>query len=204
MTTPIDRRSLFASAAVFGIGILPTGALAQAISAGTVESLRGTASASRNGATRKLVGSGPVYIADRVETDAGARLALKLGQRTMLRLGEKTSVSIDEYLIDAGGEIVLDDGALLFERVGPPAKSPLSVRSPYGLIAVRGTTFFAGPSNGVFGVFVSTGRVTVTGGNRTVTVAAGQGTDIARPGARPTPPKTWAAARVQAALRAIR
>ena len=52
-------------------------------------------------------------------------------------------------------------------------------RSPFALIAVRGTLFFAGPSNGVFGVFVGRGFVEVTGGDRTVVI---------RPGLAPTLP----------------
>jgi hypothetical protein len=54
----------------------------------------------------------------------------------------------------------------------------LRVRSPYGLMAVRGTTFFAGPSNDVFGVFVARGVVAVTGGGRTVVLRLGLGTNI--------------------------
>ena len=36
----------------------------------------------------------------------------------------------------------------------PDPKPEVTIRSPYALLAVRGTTVFAGPSNGVFGVFV--------------------------------------------------
>jgi hypothetical protein len=55
----------------------------------------------------------------------------------------------------------------------------------------------------VFGVFVSRGAVAVTGAGKTVRLGAGQGTDIARPGEPPTPPKAWGAARIQAALASV-
>ena len=51
----------------------------------------------------------------------------------------------------------------------------VKIRSSYGLIAVRGTKFFAGPSNGVFGVFVDHGTVTVSGGGSEVVLQAGRG-----------------------------
>jgi ferric-dicitrate binding protein FerR (iron transport regulator) len=202
----LDRRLLLQAALACAAATLTLAphAFAQTASVGAVETLRGTANASREGQTRQLAQGGPVFLADQVKTDANARLALKLGQRTLVRLGEKASLRIEQYLVDAGGDIALDDGSILFERSGPPSKAPINVRSPYGLISVRGTTFFAGPSNGVFGVFVQTGRVVVTGGGRSVTLAAGQGTDIARPGARPTPPKTWGPPRIDAALRSVR
>jgi hypothetical protein len=74
------------------------------------------------------------------------------------------------------------------------------VRSPFGLIAVRGTRFFAGPSDDVFGVFVARGVVTVVGQYTAVEVREGLGTDIVRPGAEPTPPHPWGAARIERAL----
>jgi ferric-dicitrate binding protein FerR (iron transport regulator) len=91
---------------------------------------------------------------------------------------------------------------MLFER---PARTPskVQIRSTFGLIAVRGTRFFAGPSNDVFGVFVEQGRVTVSAAGKSVTVRAGQGTNIARPGAAPTAPAPWKEPRIQAALASV-
>ena len=43
---------------------------------------------------------------------------------------------------------------MLFDRPPGARRIPMQIRSAYALIAVRGTQFFAGPSNGVFGVFV--------------------------------------------------
>ena len=77
------------------------------------------------------------------------------------------------------------------------------MRSPFGLIAVRGTRFFAGPSNGVFGVFVERGRVLVVGVDTAVIVEGGFGTDIARPGAEPTAPHPWAAPRIVNAMASV-
>jgi ferric-dicitrate binding protein FerR (iron transport regulator) len=101
--------------------------------------------------------------------------------------------------------LVLDRGAMLYdhdENGGGP--NDVTVRSPYGLIAVRGTRFFAGPSNGVFGVFVERGAVTVVGVQTAVTVTSGLGTNIARPGDEPSMPVVWGQARIDAAMASVR
>ena len=59
------------------------------------------------------------------------------------------------------GELTLDGGALLFSRPEDPPSGPLDLHTPYGLIVARGTEFFAGPSEGAFGVYVEHGLVTV-------------------------------------------
>ena len=146
----------------------------------------------------------PVHVAETVRTGAEARAVLGLGERTTLRLGAETEVRLDRYIIDAGGELTLGGGAILFDREPPKADEDLTISSDYGLIVVRGTTFFAGPSRGVFGVFVETGRVDVTGGGKTVSVGAGEGTNIAEPGAEPTDPVAWGAGRIEEALASVR
>jgi hypothetical protein len=72
-----------------------------------------------------------------------------------------------------------------------------SVSSPYG------TRFFAGPSDGVFGVFVARGVVLVVGQNRSMRVEAEFGTDIAAHGMEPTPPHRWAVARIKPAMASV-
>jgi hypothetical protein len=47
-------------------------------------------------------------------------------------------------------------------------------------------------------VFVSRGRVDVSGGGKTVSVGPAQGTDIAAPGAEPSDPATWKQSRIDA------
>jgi hypothetical protein len=92
---------------------------------------------------------------------------------------------------------------MLIEHSGSGKKEDLQVHSPFGLIAVRGTMFFAGPSNDVFGVFVATGLVAVAGGGRTVILRPGLGTNIANPGDAPSEPRRWSPGRIKAALRSV-
>jgi hypothetical protein len=171
--------------------------------AGLIEDVSGQGFAETGMARRALAREAPVFIADRVRTGEASRLTMQLGRRTRVRLGEQARVTIDRYLVNAGGEITLESGAMLFDRPSGSTPLPVQVRSPFGLIAVRGTRFFAGPSGGAFGVFVQRGRVVVAGGGQQVVLQKGQGTDIRYPGAAPTPPKAWGEPRIRAALASV-
>lgn len=204
-----DRRSLLLAAAAGGATIATdfgamSSVFAAAEAAGIVEALAGKAQAWVGGISRDLTAKAPVFVGDLVKTATDTRTTLKLGDRTTIKLGATTSLRIDRYLMDAGGEIDLGEGAMQFERTGKPASTELKFKSAYGLIAVRGTRFWAGMSRGVFGVLVGTGAVAVTGASKTVVVRAQQGTDIARPGAEPTDPRPWPGDRVTEALRTVR
>jgi hypothetical protein len=170
--------------------------------AGLIEDFKGESFAEARTARRALELNSPVFVADLVSTGAASRVTIHLGEQTRLRLGERVRIIIDRYLIDAGGEFTLEAGAVLFDRPsGKPA--PVQIRSPFGLIAVRGTRFFAGPSAGVFGVFVQHGSVTVTAAGREVVLLMGQGTDISRPGDKPTTARRWRDPRIREALESV-
>lgn len=210
----IDRRRLLGAASSWGVAglpvialpsiALPAAALAQVAvaqaRAGLVTDVSGDAVAELDDARRLLSTDGPVFVGDRVATGDGARAGFRLGRATDLRLGEKARITIDRFIVDAGGTITLGAGALLVDKAPGSEAGRIRVRSSYGLIAVRGTRFFAGPSNGVFGVFVVRGEVAVRAAGREVVLAAGEGTDIARRGAPPTPARVWGEARIRAAL----
>ncbi len=173
---------------------------ATALRAGEVETSRGDCFARTVSSRRVLTPEADVFIGDSVGTGADSSLGLLLGTATKVHLGAETQLRIDRFVVNAGGILNLNRGAILYDHEPAGGTDPLSVRSPFGLIAVRGTRFFAGPSKGVFGVFVERGAVTVVGVSTAVTVGAGLGTNIATPGAEPTPPSLWAPARVAAAM----
>jgi ferric-dicitrate binding protein FerR (iron transport regulator) len=194
----IDRRDLLRLAAG-GLSGLYIGAAKASSAAGRVEAVRGEASAETDGQLRMLRVAENIFVNDLVATGLNSRLALRLGRRTTLRLGATCKLKIDRYMVEAGGDFDLIDGAILFEDVGK-TPAPFEVRSTYGLIAVRGTRFFAGPSQGVFGVFVGTGRVEVTAANETVVLGPREGTNIVAPGSPPTQPAFWRRPRIRQAL----
>lgn len=168
---------------------------------GSVEDVTGEAFAELESVRRMLNRAAPVFLSEEVVTGVASRLGMRLGRDTTVRLGEQARLKIDRFLVDAGGEMTLRSGPLLFD--GQPRRGGVQIRSPFALIAVRGTRFFAGPSNGRFGVFVVRGSVAVTSAGQQVILRGGEGTDIASPGTPPTPVKRWAPERIRAALASV-
>jgi FecR protein len=171
--------------------------------AGEVQSARGECYALTAAARRSLAVAATVFIGDSVGTGPQSALALRLGQATNVRLGSEARLRIDRFVINAGGTLVLERGAILCEHDAKASGNEMNILSPFGLIAVRGTRVWGGPSNGVFGVFVEYGAVTVTGRRKTVLVVSGFGTNIAYPGDEPTAPAPWGAARIKSALDSV-
>src|SRR5262245_8346243 len=199
----LDRRSVIKI--ILGTGLsLPGYAYAQSGErAGSVEQVKGEAFAEAGSQRRTLERLAPLFINDVVATGADARLAMHLGADTTLRMGQLARLTIDRFLVNAGGEITLQAGPILFDRPAGARPLPVQINSAFGLIAVRGTRFFAGPSAGVFGVFVERGSVSVSAAGTQVVLEAGQGTNIPRPGEAPTPPVQWGAGRISAAMQSV-
>jgi ferric-dicitrate binding protein FerR (iron transport regulator) len=168
---------------------------------GSVEDVTGVAFAELESVRRTLYRAAPVFLSEEVATGVASRLGMQLGRNTTVRLGEQARLKIDRFLVDAGGEMTLRSGPLLFD--GQPHRARVQIRSPFALIAVRGTRFFAGPSNNRFGVFVARGSVTVTSVGQQVVLREGEGTDFTSPGTPPTPVKRWAPERIRAALASV-
>jgi ferric-dicitrate binding protein FerR (iron transport regulator) len=198
------RRSLIQSLGFAAVALLatPRSSVAREL-AGSVEEIKGEAFAAAQNERRKLENAAPLFIADDVSTGSASRLALHLGKDTMVRLGELAHLTIDRFVENAGGELTLASGPLLYDHQQGAEPRPLKIRSSYGLIAVRGTRFFAGPSNGVFGVFVERGSVVVSGAGHDVALGAGEGTNIAHPGDAPTPAAPWRQPRIDAAMASV-
>jgi len=195
----ISRRAFIAATAGFA---LPPSALGKAAAAGLVEALVGKGFAESSAKRRNLAVKSDVFVGDLVGTGTQSRLTLRLGSATQIKLGAEARVRIDDFIVNAGGVLELQGGAMLFDGETQNGRD-ISVRSPFALIAVRGTRYFAGPSAGVFGVFVVRGVVRVTARGREVELAEGEGTNVATPGAPPTDPARWGEARIRDALASV-
>lgn len=167
--------------------------------AGEVSELKGAASAELEGARRDLAPKASVFVGDTLATGADSRLAVRLASGAHVRLGAETRFKIDRYVAAKTGDFVLENGAFKFEHQGR-REGDLQFRSAYGLIAVRGTRFYAGQTQGRFGVLVGAGRVEVTAAGKSVVLSPGEGTDFGKPGDPPSPPKRWNWPRVSAML----
>jgi ferric-dicitrate binding protein FerR (iron transport regulator) len=151
---------------------------------------------------RVLVPRGDIFLEDDVASAERSRAELQLGHDTSLRLGANARVRIDRFIVNAGGVLTLDDGPLLLDKA-PGTGGALFIRGQFGLIAIRGTRIFVGPSNGVIGVFVVRGQIDVTSGGKSVVLQAGEGTNLVAAGAPPTPPTRWGEGRIRAALDSV-
>jgi hypothetical protein len=209
-TIVLARRALLLGAAAFGASLrcLPARA---ADAVGKVVSSLGSAFLDRADGKVTANDGVPVLLHDLAETSEASRLELLIGEVTRVKLGAKAKFQIDRFVPAIAAKLRIE-GAFLVEH-GPGAEPDLEVETPYALIAARGTKFWGGPSNGVFGVFVVDGEVEVRAAGKSVVVAPGMGTDIkvsqadskgARAsGSPPEPPHVWNQERVQAALRTV-
>ncbi|HSI40949.1 MAG TPA: FecR family protein [Xanthobacteraceae bacterium] len=195
----LTRRTALAGLALLAV---PRTASAADSPVGTVVSTEGQAFA-RLTATRPLSPKADIFLGDLVWTGASSRASLDLSTATKLHLGPKSRLKIDRYVAETGGELVLGEGALVFDRPDGLPTINLEIRTSYGLIGVRGTRFFAGPSRGVFGVFVERGRVQVSAGGVVRAVSSGYGVDIPSPGAPPSLVRAWGRARIDEAFAGV-
>jgi ferric-dicitrate binding protein FerR (iron transport regulator) len=197
---PTDRRHFVVGASALLLG--GTGVAIAARPVGAVVTTTGSVFLERDTSRITAAAGADVLLDDLALTGEDSRLDLRIGRVTRIKLGSRASLKIDRFVAGVRADIELLDGPAFINH--PPGAEPgFFVTSPYALIAARGTSFFAGPSNGVFGVFVRQGRVDVRTRAGAVSLGPGEGTDIVVPGAVPTAPKMWGAPRIAAALASV-
>jgi len=197
------RRQLLAMlAATATLPLTGSRAFADIHRVGAVESVRGNAFA-RLDRVRSLRNNTNILLGDLVWTERLSRMTLLLDLGARLHLGPRARLVVDRYVAQASGDLTLGEGALVFDRDDDMPKIDMEVRTRYGLIAVRGTRFFAGPDNGVFGVFCARGRVRVVAAGVAATLDPGEGVDIPRRGAPPSPVRRWGQARIDRAFASV-
>src|ERR1700724_741713 len=89
---------------------------------------KGESFAELDAVRRTLDRAAPVFLGDEVVTGVASRLGMRLGRDTTIRLGEQARLKIDRVFVDAGGEMTLRSGPLLFDGQPPRAGGP--IRSP--------------------------------------------------------------------------
>ena len=127
----------------------------------------------------------PVNMGARLRTGPGSRLEVTFADGSNLSLGENASLVVDRYVYNPAkgvGTMAMSKtkGAMRFTtgNIGKMSKKDVTVSTPQGALAVRGTDFWHGPIDGHFGAYVVKGKVDVTDKGRTVRVNPGYGTDI--------------------------
>ena len=176
---------------------------------GDVSRVQKSAHAIFQNTARPLWTATPVLFEDLLRTGADARLKAQLVDGTELTLGEKAEMLIDEFVYEPDGtEAVLSlklvRGALLFVsgKIEQIAGSRVKIKTPVGILGVRGTKVWMGRIDEGYGVLVLDGSVAVAAPNGEVTVNAGEGTMIYE-NKPPTQPKDWAKAKIDRAVTAV-
>ena len=169
---------------------------------GATLGVSGQCSLRRGASSQALKPADALLEGDEVATAAASLATLELFTRTRIQLGPQSRFTIDRFTADLGG-VVSIGGAMVFDRPDTLPGIDLQVQSAFGQIGVRGTRFFAGPSNGAFSVFVQRGRVEVRAGGEIRSLGAGEGVDIASPGAAPGAVASWGAPRIAAAFASV-
>lgn len=200
---PLSRRLVLATgaaAAVFGTPARAAGEIGHAVRTFGAPTLQ------RARSLYQLRPRDAVFEGDTIRTDPRSLAELMLAEATVISLGPNSELEIDSFTAALGGRISLG-GAMVFDRPEDLPPIDLTVRSAFARIGVRGTRFFAGPSKGVFAVFVARGSVEVgipdRIGGTTRLLGPGDGVDIARAGGAPGPVVRWGQARIDAAFASV-
>jgi len=178
------------------------------VAIGTAERIQGDVRATVAGAEQPMTAGGAIFLNQTIATGANARAALRSEDGTSLTVGENAEVTLDAFVYDPAGESTLSAnvvGAFRYVsgKLEPGATRDAIVTTPVATIGVRGTDFWGGALDGIFGVVVLEGSVTVTppGGESVTLDAAGMGVDIA--GGGTTAPVIWGDARRERSLATV-
>lgn len=163
--------------------------------------VQGSCALRRAGAISALQPATGLFESDRITTGAASGALLALENAARIHLGENSLVHL-KSLVGLSGEIRIG-GAIVFDRAEDEPPLNLTFRSEFGRIGVRGTRFFAGPTKGVFSVFVDRGEVSVRSLGTTRILSAGEGVEIRARGMAPGPVVKWGAARVAEAFASV-
>lgn len=195
----ISRRALLLTVAA-----LPCGAFADSRAPGDLGEVREAAGegALRRGAERMpLIPGAPLREGDIAETGLNGLALLWLDQDTRLYMGPDSTIELASFLAEVGGTLHIG-GAMVFDRPDTLAPVDITFVTAFGEIGVRGTRFFAGPSDGNFAVFVERGSVEVRGAGVTRRLTSGEGCTL-HEGAAPGAVVAWGEARIVAAFESL-
>ena len=195
---PIPRRQAIC---LIGGGTfaLATGAALGASGIGTVVAINGPGQVGQPDRLAQMLAGMALFEGDLAVTGSEGRAHLGLGRATEIHLGPVSELRIDKFIADIGGAIYLN-GAIVFDRDDSAPPLDLEFQTEFGRIAVRGTRFFAGPSENAFAVFVERGTVTVSAGGVIKALSAGQGVNLRGRDVAPGPVGIWPQSRIDQAF----
>jgi hypothetical protein len=173
----MHRRTLILSAASLPLAASALADARPGAELGEVRESQGEGTLLRGAERLDLVPGLPLIEGDVAETSENGLALLWLNERTQIQMGPASSIELASFLGEVGGTITLG-GAMVFDRPEDLPPLALTFVTAFGEIGVRGTRFVAGPSKGVFAVFVQRGAVEVRAGDITRRLGPGDGVDL--------------------------
>ena len=187
-----------------GRGVLAPAA-AQPAAAGTVAALIGTAVVTRHatGEAGPLTVGAELFEGDRIRTDTGARLRLRLRDGSVLTCGEATGLTLDRALyapeqVSRSFLVRVSFGIAraVVELLASPAAFEMQTNT--AVISARGTEWISEAQPGATAILGLEGEVTVRSDDLdvpgSVTLGPGEGVTV-EAGAPPPAPTVWGDAR---------
>jgi hypothetical protein len=175
---------------------------------GRVIRQEGSAAVLRDALRSPLLPGTAVFAGDVVETAAASRVTLRFEDDSTLTAGPESRVAVSQYAVSREGNRI---GALFSllsgivrAAVQQAGLGSFAVQTEAAVASARSTEWTVEIAPTGTAVLALAGAVDVTGRatGAAVTIAPGQGTDVA-PGSSPTPSKTWGAPRVERTLRLV-
>ena len=176
-----------------------TGGAQAATGIGTVVEINGPGQVGQPDRLAQMLAGMSVFEGDLAVTGTEGRAHLGLGRSTEIHLGPVSELRLDTFIAEIGGSIYLN-GSIVFDRDDGQPPVDLEFQTDFGRIAVRGTKFFAGPSQNAYAVFVERGTVNISGGGVIKALRAGQGSDLRGRDVAPGPVGNWSEARIDDAF----
>lgn len=140
-----------------------------------------------------------VRMHDVIETAGKARALILFIDNTQMTLSDNTKLTVDEYVFNPDksaenkGEFNILAGSFqyLSGLIARKKDPDVTIKTSYGSIGIRGTTFWGGKTGGGYGFYVKDGKIVVVNGGGSAKVNENEGTIVPSAGAPPGPPGPW-------------
>lgn len=160
--------------------------------AGTVASVTGDVSMHQSGSSAPITlkKGDKIFAGDEIETGKGAAITLHFADKAVLGMGADSGVKVTQYQFSGKTpKTVRLDTKGAFEWLGGDKETAdTEIVTPHGTVAVDKARLVQGTAGGVGYVYAQDGGAVIRTAGGQVTLAAGSGTTIGAPGAKPSEP----------------
>ena len=172
----------------FGLVLVLTPVATSAQEVGTAAAVNPSAQARGQSGARTIIIGQSIVHRERIQTTSAGSVQLLFIDKTSMTIGPNSDLAIDEYVFDPQSNTgklsaTLAKGVMRFVGGQVSHTGSAQIATPNAVVGIRGGVGIIGTHQ----VFIGFGQGTVTSGSSSVTLDAGEYTELA-PGAPPTPP----------------